>query len=242
MSFPISVVPLIHQALLSVFIKIKLISHTLTNALISRICKKLETNYKKKVLCVCHFIAMSFPISVVPLNHQALLSVFIKIKLISHTLTNALISRICKKLETNYKKKVLCVCHFIAMSFPISVVPLNHQALLSVFIKIKLISHTLTNALISRICKKLETNYKKKVLCVCHFIAMSFPISVVPLNHQALLSVFIKIKLIFHTLTNALISRICKKLETNYKKKILCIFHLIAISFPISVVPLNHKI
>src|SRR5437763_337720 len=153
MSFPISVVPLIHQALLSVFIKIKLISHTLTNALISRICKKLETNYKKKVLCVCHFIAMSFPIIVVPLNHQALLSVFIKIKLISHTLTNALISRICKKLETNYKEKVLCVCHFIAMSFPISFVPLNHQALLSVFIKIKLISHTITNTLIQKLCK-----------------------------------------------------------------------------------------
>src|SRR5437763_1830694 len=183
MSFPISVVPLIHQALLSVFIKIKFISHTLKNTPISRICKKKETNYKKKVLCVCHFIAMSFPISVVPVIHQALLSVSIKIKLISHTLTNALISRICKKLETNYKKKVLCVCHFIAMSFPISVVPLNHQALLSVFIKIKLISHTLTNALISRICKKLETNYKEKVLCVYNIIVMSFHISVVSLNH-----------------------------------------------------------
>src|SRR5437763_1185881 len=169
---------------------------------------------------------MSFPISVVPLNHQALLSVFIKIKLISHTLTNALISRICKKLDTYYKKNFICICHFIAMSFNISVVPLIHQALLSVFIKIKLISHTLTNALISRICKKLETNYKKKVLCVCHFIAMSFPISVVPLIHQALLSVFIKIKLISHTLTNALISRICKKLDKLQKKSSMCMpFH-----------------
>src|SRR5437763_269944 len=80
-----------------------------------------------------------------------------------------------QKLETNYKKKVLCVCHFIAMSFPISVVPLNHQALLSVFIKIKLISHTLTNALISRICKKLETNYKKKIHLSMQFISHVIP-------------------------------------------------------------------
>src|SRR5437764_837693 len=101
------------------------------------------------------------------------------------------------KLETNYKKKFLFVCHFIAMSFPISVVPLNHLALLSVFIKIKLISHTLTNALISRICKKLETNYKKKVLCVCHFIAMSFPKKEDPLEKKEFIFYFIKIKFNF---------------------------------------------
>src|SRR5437763_676793 len=124
--------------------------------------QKIRNKLQKKILFIYQFIMMSFPIRIVSINNQIFLSLLIKIKIIFHTLTKAFISKKCKKLEKNYQKKLVSLPNFIAMSFPISVVPLNHQALLSVFIKIKLISHTLTNALISRICKKLETNYKKK--------------------------------------------------------------------------------